>query len=154
MLFRMALVLSTILVPSHAYAKSPITLDSQIFVERVVKSDTGSKVVLEKPKRVVPGDNLVFVLNYTNQGHEAARDFVVTNPLPAAVAFVGGTNGSALVSVDGGKSWGALDQLKIVRADGSVRPAEPDDVTHIKWQMNQSIAAGSGGKLMYRGRVK
>ncbi|HMU22191.1 MAG TPA: hypothetical protein PKC48_07870, partial [Sphingorhabdus sp.] len=59
-----------------------------------------------------------------------------------------------VVSVDGGKSWGVMSQLNVARPDGPFRPAFPADVTHLKWNMNQTLAAGSAGKLVFRGVVR
>jgi hypothetical protein len=84
----------------------------------------------------------------------AASNFVVTNPLPAAVAFAGTSDGLEIVSVDGGVTWGTLGRLRVKRADGSLRPAERRDVTHIKWNLNQPLTAGAEGKLIFRGIVK
>ena len=83
-----------------------------------------------------------------------ATDFSVTNPLPKAVAFNGTSDGTEIVSVDGGKSWGPLSDLKFTRENGEVRPALMSDVTHVKWTFNQSLSAGSEGKLVFRGTVR
>ena len=84
----------------------------------------------------------------------AANGFTVTNPLPKAVAFSGTSDGNEIVSVDGGKSWGRLSQLSIKKADGYVRPALMTDVTHLKWNMKQTLTAGAEGKLIFRGVVR
>lgn len=134
---------------------APLELSSDVFVEREQKRPDGSTAtVLEQPKLVVPGDQLVFVVRYRNVGTQPASKFSVTNPIPKAVAFSGSADGQEIVSVDGGKSWGPIAQQKIVKADGTTRPALPSDVTHIKWNMNQTLAAGSAGKLVFRGVVK
>jgi uncharacterized repeat protein (TIGR01451 family) len=103
---------------------------------------------------VTPGDKLVFLLSYRNGGASPATGFVVTNPIPSAVAFAGGESDGATVSVDGGKSWGILATLRIANADGTSRPAAPEDVTHIRWSFGQPIAPGRAGQLSFRGVVK
>jgi uncharacterized repeat protein (TIGR01451 family) len=138
-----------------ALAATPLQLVSDVFVERqVVKADGSKTVVLEKPNLVTPGDNLVFVVRYKNVGGATASNFVVTNPLPAAVAFDGTSDGLEIVSVDGGKSWGILGNLRVAKADGTFRPALRSDVTHLKWNLNQTLTAGAEGKLIFRGIVK
>jgi hypothetical protein len=96
----------------------------------------------------------VFIVKYRNTGAVAASNFVVTNPLPAAVAFNGTSDGLEIVSVDGGVTWGPLGRLRVKRADGTLRFAERRDVTHIKWNLNQPLTAGAEGKLIFRGIVK
>jgi uncharacterized repeat protein (TIGR01451 family) len=148
------LALIMLIAPAAALAASDVSLSSVVFVEHNVTGPDGkAKIVREAPKVVVPGDQLVFELNYRNGGAQPAEGFVVTNPIPASVAYAGEAKG-AVVSVDGGKSWGALDALKIAQADGTSRPATPADVTHVRWSFAQPIAAGSGGKLSFRGVVK
>jgi hypothetical protein len=63
-------------------------------------------------------------------------------------------DGTEVVSVNGGKSWGVMSQLKVAKPDGTFRQALPADVTHLKWNMNQTLAAGSAGKLVFRGVVR
>lgn len=141
--------------PSVALAHSQVALDSDVFVEKQITDASGrTRLVLEQPKAVVPGDKLVFVLNYQNKSMGPATNFIVTNPLPAAVVYQGTTNGSPLVSVDGGRNWGALEALKIRDRSGVLRNANPTDVTHIRWAFAKPIPAGSAGKLMFRGIVR
>jgi uncharacterized repeat protein (TIGR01451 family) len=132
-----------------------VSLSSDVFVERVETDGQGkNKIVLEAPKLVTPGDKLLFVLSYKNGSAAPAADFVINNPIPAAVSFAGTDSQEALLSIDGGKSWGALASLKVNGADGAPRPARPEDVTNIKWQFSRPIPAGGEGKLSFRGVVK
>lgn len=136
-------------------AANTLQLDSDIFVEREKANADGSQTkVLEEPKKVVPGDRLVFVVRFKNMGASAASNFVVTNPLPAAVQFEATSDGQESVSVDGGKSWGRLAQLRVPAVDGGMRPAAAADVTHLQWTLNQRLTAGAEGKLIFRGIVR
>ena len=136
-------------------AANSVSLSSDVFIERKVEKPNGTTaVVLEQPKTVTPGDNLVFVVNYKNVGSAPATDFSVTNPLPKAIAFNGTSDGTEIVSVDGGKTWGPLSALTYLSGNGDVRPALMTDVTHVKWKFNRALSAGSGGKLIFRGTVK
>lgn len=139
------------LLCAAAMAASQVTLASDVFVERVRHDASGRAVtVLEPPKRVAPGDRLVFVLSYRNGGNEPAADFVVTNPVPDAVAFAGADGAEPELSVDWGRSWGKLSSLSVKSSDGRMRPARPEDVTHVRWSIRQAIAAGETGKLSFR----
>lgn len=152
---KLLILLLATLAPAPAFAANQVALDNIVFVERVSTDASGKqRVLLEEPKVVVPGDRLVFVLNYRNAGGEPADKFVITNPMPSAVRFAGAADASPIVSVDGGKAWGALDTLSVVQPDGTRRPAQPADVTHIRWAFQKPIPAGGTGKLMFRGVVK
>jgi uncharacterized repeat protein (TIGR01451 family) len=146
--------LLALLIPAAAAAADQVALDSEIFVEKIVTDPDGtSRIVLEPTKVVTPGDRLLFVVGYKNNGSQPAADFVITNPLPSAVAYAGAEGNEPQVSVDGGSSWGALAALKVRQADGTDRPATAADVTHVRWTF-ASIAPGAGGKLSFRGVVK
>jgi len=152
---KLLILLLATLAPAPAFAANQVALDNNVFVERVSIDASGKqRVLLEEPKVVVPGDRLVFVLNYRNAGGEPADKFVITNPMPSAVRFAGAADASPIVSVDGGKAWGALDTLSVIQPDGTRRPAQPADVTHIRWAFQKPIPAGGTGKLMFRGVVK
>jgi uncharacterized repeat protein (TIGR01451 family) len=152
---KLLLALFALLTPLTAQAANDVALTSNVFVEKSMpQADGKTRLVLEEPKVVVPGDRLVFVLNYKNLGGKPATDFVVTNPMPGAVAYQGTPDAGAIVSVDGGKSWGPMASLKVHKADGSVRAAYPEDVTHVRWAMKSPIPVGAAGKLSFRGVVR
>ena len=143
------------LMPGQALAANQVALDNHVFVERVSTDAEGKqKILLEEPKIVVPGDRLVFVLNYRNAGAQPADKFVITNPMPSAVRFADAGDTRPLVSVDGGKQWGLLADLSVPMTDGTRRAAQPADVTHIRWAFQKPIPVGGTGKLMFRGVVK
>ena len=143
------------LMPGQAFAANQVALDNHVFVERVSTDAQGKqRILLEEPKVVVPGDRLVFVLNYRNAGAQPADKFVITNPLPSAVRFADAGDTRPQVSVDGGKQWGLLADLSIPMTDGTRRAAQPADVTHVRWAFQKPIPVGGTGKLMFRGVVK
>lgn len=152
----MKLLLPLLLLGTPAMAlANDVALTSTVFIEKDVTDAQGRKaVVLEEPKVVTPGDRLVFLLNYRNTGARPAADFVVTNPMPPAVAYQGTPDGAAEVSTDGGRNWGRLETLKIIEPNGTVRGARPEDVTHVRWSMKQAIPSGTAGKLSFRGVVR
>lgn len=135
-----------------AFAQVPaVALKGDVKVVRQVTENGRTSEKLEEPNQVLPGDKLVFTTRYTNGGAEPATDFVVTNPLPAPVklARVDGFE----VSVDGGRTFGALAVLKAAGADGKPRPAELGDVTHVRWRV-ASIAPGASGEVKYFAEVR
>lgn len=138
-----------------APAPSPVSLTNAVFVERVQVDAQGRRTTsLEAPAVVTPGDHLVFVLTYRNGGQQPATGFAVTNPIPASVMFERVEGDQAILSVDGGRTWGALAALTVAQADGSRRPAVAADVTHIRWSFSRPIAVGEEGRLSFRGTVR
>ncbi|HEX2763088.1 MAG TPA: hypothetical protein VHM92_04470 [Allosphingosinicella sp.] len=152
---KILLALLALLAPAAAFAAGGVSLSSKVLVVHVKAGPDGKPVtVREVPGIVTPGEKLVFILTYRNEGAAPATGFTLTNPIPDSVAFTGTEDKDAVVSVDGGKSWGALASLKVVQADGSSRPAAAADVTHIRWSFARPIAAGSGGELSFNGVVE
>lgn len=129
-----------------------VRLASDVFVERFQTAPGGRTArVLERADQLHPGDRLIFVLNWTaNESH----DFTVTNPVPRSVAFQASTDGREEVSVDGGRTWGPLADMLVHDANGAFRRATPDDVTHVRWRVPGTRAAGGTGQITYRGVVR
>jgi hypothetical protein len=143
-------------IPTAAPAQnSAVSLTSKVFVSREVTDAAGKKKnQLFPPDRVLPGEPLVIMLEYKNNGAKQAANFVINNPIPAAVSYTGVEQPWATVSVDGGKTFGALAALKAPNVKGELRPAIPADVTHVRWKFAQPIAPGTGGRVMFYGIVK
>lgn len=146
-----ALLLGTGLA-APAFAQAPaVALKGDVKVVRQISEGDKTVEKLEEPGQVLPGDKLVFTTRYTNSSDKKVDDFVVTNPLPAPVKLA--KVDSFDVSVDGGKTFGALAALKANGADGKPRAAELSDVTHVRWRV-ASIAAGGTGELKYFAEVR
>lgn len=136
-------------LPLAAQTSSPIALNGDVkAVKVIVEADGKERTELVEPTAIVPGDRLVFGTDYANKGAEAVSNFVVTNPLPAAVRLAPEADPALEVSVDGGKAFGALAALTITNPDGTTRPATQADVTHVRWVL-ASIDPGATGRLTY-----
>lgn len=130
-----------------------VALVGDVKLEQVVKEGDSTRVALVEPKVVVPGDRLVFTTSYTNSGSSAVTNFVVTNPLPGAVSLAPEAVPGGSFSVDGGKTWGALEGLTVADGQGGRRGAVYTDVTHIRWTI-PVIAAGASGRVKYHAIVR
>jgi uncharacterized repeat protein (TIGR01451 family) len=130
-----------------------VSLASDVKVERVVVENGEKHTALLPAVKVVPGEKLVFTTVYRNTGAKPADNFVVTNPIPAAVRLADDGFGSFEVSVDGGRQWGRLATLKVGDGKGGSRPAAAADVTHLRWVV-ATIAPGASGTLEYHGIVR
>lgn len=143
-------------MPTLAYAQAapaPVELAGDVKVDRVVVENGTKKHVLAEPGVVLPGDTLLFTTTYRNTAKVAIKDFVVTNPLPEAVALAPEGADQLTVSVDGGKTFGKLAALRLTGADGTSRAAQAGDVTHIRWIL-PILAPGASGALSYHATVR
>lgn len=143
-------VLATTAFAGAAQAQS-VTLAASVMQEKIVDQNGQRTVTLIPAARVTPGDAVLYTLSYTNKGAKPAEQVVLTNPVPGDMAFVSADG--ALVSVDGGKQFGAIADLKVTGKDGAMRAATPDDVTHVRWNL-AAIAPGTAGRVMFKARLK
>lgn len=153
-LVSIALAISALAGPALAAAQpETVALKGEVHLEKTVVENGASHIVVSEPKVVVPGDKLVFSTAYRNTGAQPVTNFVVTNALPPAVQLAGESVAGAQVSVDGGKTWGALGDSTMADGKGGKRPATAADVTHLRWTI-PAIAPGGSGNVEYRATVR
>jgi uncharacterized repeat protein (TIGR01451 family) len=101
---------------------------------------------------VIPGERVVYTITFRNIGDEPADNVVITNPIDQSLTYVEGSAfgpGTAIeFSVDGGNTFGRTDELTVVE-EGVERPAEPGDYTHVRWVMQNDLAAGAQGMARF-----
>lgn len=132
-----------------AQDQQPIALNGEVHaVIETTDEDGNTQVELVEPGTIVPGDRLLFSTSYTNTGAEPVENFVMTNPLPGPVRLASDADPELVVSVDGGTTWGLLSELSVTAEDGSSRPAQHSDVTHIRWTL-VVVEPGETGRLEY-----
>jgi len=139
----------------RAAAADTLELRNAVFQEVDVKNADGTTHRERVPAaKVVPGTEVIYVITYKNTGKQTAADVVITNPIPAELAYkpeLGpGPSAAPEVSVDAGKTWGALASLSVKGADGVPRAAQGSDVTHLRWRLRTPLRVGEEGTVSYR----
>ncbi|MBB4859104.1 hypothetical protein HNO88_002430 [Novosphingobium chloroacetimidivorans] len=125
-----------------ALARPQVATQSTVYVERVQPDRTRR---LEPADRFIRGDRVITVVNWSRRAGN--RGFVITNPLPAALAYQGSAWDDQDVSVDGGRTWGRLGALRV-----GGRSATAEDVTHVRWRIPPRVQAR--GQIAYSGIVR
>lgn len=140
--------------PQMALARQDIRLDRRMFVERVSTDINGrARRVLESADRAGSGDQLIFVVNWRNEGSRSVRGLAVTYAVPRGTQL--DLNDPAMqLSVDGGAHWGRLSDLWLPTPLGGARRAVPSDITHVRWTVSDEIAPGESGRLSYRATMR
>ncbi len=143
---------------ARAAEEGSIELKAVAEVEvEVLREDGGTDVERVKAATVVPGDEVIYTIYYTNVGDKSADKVVVTNPLPGEMVYVDGSaagDGAVVTfSVDGGKTYAPAGKLTVLDADGNERRAITDDYTHIRWTLENPVASGEGGSVDFRARL-
>lgn len=151
-------ILSTVVLGFAAPAFA-LTASQVVEKEIVVINDDGSEVTRRAPAdTVVPGERIVYTLNYLNDKSEAANDLVLTMPVPGEVKFMEGSadNTASVVtySADGGQSFAPRQALTVQTDEGQWVPAGAEDVTHVRWLVAGPLNAGETGQLVFKGVLK
>jgi uncharacterized repeat protein (TIGR01451 family) len=156
---RFGLSLEVFAFTAMAAAEGTLELTNEVFQE-VEKKDDAGKVRVERvpAAKAVPGSEVIYVITYRNVGTQPAENVVVSNPVPAELAYKGDAgfvrNGAIEVSVDGGASYGALEALRVSAADGTTRAAQASDVTNVRWKVRGAVRPGQQGSVSYRAVIR
>lgn len=156
--FLLSLFLAAAAGPALAQDQ-PIKITSSALVEKTVVKEKGEKEVVREPAvKVLPGEEVIFVNSYVNEGNIPAEDVVINNPIPEHMIYVGesavGKKTIVTYSVDGGKTFGPLLELMVTEADGTKRPAASVDVTHIRWTRTSPLPPKQTAEVEFRARLK
>lgn len=129
-----------------------VSLQSSVFIERLGHTGDGRvERRIEPANKLRKGDRVVLVVAW--RGESSAKSFSVTSAIPRTITYESVSDEAALVSVDGGKSFGTLGTLKIADRDGT-RFASPQDVTHLRWRVSPSAARRGEGRMTYSAIVR
>ena len=153
-------ILTAVLMSSALLGTSAMALTAQQTVERevVVKNLDGTETVTrEKADTVVPGENIVYSINYYNDLDKAAENVVLVMPVPSELTLIEGSadisGAQTTFSADGGKTFASRDEVVVSLEDKSTRLAESKDITHVKWIV-ASITPDQRGSLSFKGKLK
>ena len=155
----MSLLVMTWSPQAIAQEKGSIELKMVAEKEIVVENENGEKEIKrEAVDKVIPGDHVVYTIEYKNVGEEAASSVVINNPVPENMHYVAGTatgdSADIVFSVDGGQSFDKAENLKVMDEEGKERPATAKDYTHIRWNLVDSVATGAMGQVAYRAELQ
>ena len=154
-----ALIVIPMFVALTAIAQESGHLNVRTVVQKVelTINDAGeSEQRLVPANTVVPGDDVIYTITFTNTSDETAENIVITNPISGELTYVEGSafgpGTSIEFSVDGGQTFAAAGDLT-VSEDGEVRIARAEDFTHIRWVMQNELQAGAQGLARFRARL-
>ena len=134
-----------------------LNVTSLVQMEEVSEGENGERLTRLVPvETVVPGDVVIYTTTVENISDEAADDIVVTSPVPEHLSYVAGSAfGPGMLiefSVDGGVSYAAAGELT-VDEDGQSRAATAEDYTHIRFELQDHLAAGAQGIARFRAKL-
>ena len=129
-----------------------VKLEMSVEKQVVVTDENGQEKTvwqaLEGEATVNPGDKLRYQVASSNSGDLSAEDLVVTQPIPAEMTFVIGSQkgndaAEATYSIDGGATFVAEPMVEVTLPDGTkeMQPAPAEAYTHVKWDFTESLEA-------------
>lgn len=152
--------IAALLLGSALASMSASALTAEQIVERevvITNADGSETIKREQADQVVPGERIVYSLNYFNDLEETAENIVMVMPVPAELVYVEGSaeNGTILAtySVDGGQTFASRQDLMVVLDDETKRAAQSEDITHVKWVV-AAVDPGETGSLSFKGILK
>lgn len=140
----------SMILATPLHADAGVILNRAVFVERNDGAPNARRTI--EPANILNrGDNVVLVLDWRTQ-HQS-DGFVLTSPIPDTLKFQRSSRDYQEVSVNGGKNWGQIGQLRIAQG-GGWRYATPEDVTHIRWRISANKATRGSGRVTFRALVR
>jgi uncharacterized repeat protein (TIGR01451 family) len=154
-------ILSFFLVgPVTTWANPRIVLELSTAREVVEKVDGKEVRKIVPTDQAEPGQTLIYLIKYRNDGDETATNVVIDGPIPAGTIYLPGSaseKGELSFSIDGGQTHRkpSLLTYEITNPDGSKekRSASPEQYTSIRWQIPQ-LAAGAKDEVSFQVKVK
>jgi uncharacterized repeat protein (TIGR01451 family) len=157
----LAAVLALVL-PSQVLADSNEDgLTGIIEAYRVVVDDDGNEQLLPAEK-VRPDDIIEYKLTYRNASSTPLQNIVITDPVPPEAVYVADSallpqEGRIQFSINDGESYQAWPiKIPFLTENGEKmwKNASPEQVTHIRWTLDEAIDPDHGVVVTYRASVK
>jgi len=145
--------------PMAAGAALASSVEIDIFQGKAVQTVGANGVKAEKivpTELVVPGDTVVYSYVVRNGGTQTADGVVVNTAVDSNMRYVAGsaTPSGVEFSADGGNRFAKEADLRVLDIDGTWRRAVPEDVTNIRWNLEQSVAPGRRFSVGFRAVLK
>jgi hypothetical protein len=136
-----------------------IKLKSRLEIEVDNVDDQGQSTKKRIPADiVVPGTEIICSIAYHNSADQNTDRAVITSPIPEQIRYQNqsafGEKTRVTFSVDNGESFDLPQNLYLTGTTGTSFPAQPDDYTHIRWELQDSIPALASGEVGFRGILK
>ena len=109
-------------------------------------------------KKILPGDEVIYTIEYVNQGYEAADRVIVSCPIPEGMRYrkfsAVGDGAEILFSIDNGLTFDEPANLIVRNDEGDVTKAKTRHYTHIRWRLLKHVSAGGSGSVSFRASLE
>jgi uncharacterized repeat protein (TIGR01451 family) len=161
--FLWIMILLLPILPSYVGAEEKLDRVSTVFNQVSIKADgKRDRKPVASLSEVKPGEEIVAVLTYRNNGTKPVQNLPLTDPIPNGLQYLSasiskssmGLSANLSVSVNGGKTYGELSRLTVPVTHEEPRPAEQKEVTHVRWIITSDIAPGEEIYVSLRTQMK
>lgn len=150
------LLIGALILPFSAWAAPEISLSVRAEIEKTVEEDGKQVVKRVEASKVEPGQEVIYVVSYSNTSDEGAFNVKLNNQIPQNTTYkpdsAWGNNAELQFSIDNGQSF-KKPSLLIYEVDNNgekeERKASPDKYTNIRWIVKE-IPGQSKGEVGFR----
>ena len=133
--------------PAGYSSGAQVAFETALFVEHSSWKHGRPVHAIEPASRLAHGDHVVAMETWYRLGGRGG--FAVNNPIPHGLLWQASAGADGEVSVDGGRTWGRLGDLRVAG-----RPATGADVTNARWHVDPEAAETGSGTIAYAGVVR
>jgi len=130
-------------------AADPVQIETALVAEvRVESLEQGRPVVRFQPATaIVQGTTVYYTVRIHNPTPAPVRDVVTVQRVPVNTSYVigsaAGPAAEVTFSIDGGQTFGAENDLRIIEPTGVERRPLATEYTHIRWRLRNALAPGA-----------
>jgi len=152
-----SLFFSLFAVPAQA-EEGAIRFSNNAYKQEISTDKDGKKQFnFVEPKLVLPGDVILYEIEFENVSDQVISDIVVNNPLPNNSKYrAGSAQGKSTqitFSVDG-NNYKKAEGLVVKDKAGKSWLAKPEDYQAIRWVYKQALKPGEKSKVSYKTEIK
>lgn len=158
-LFTMFIILmSTALAPVSAMAEEgAIKLTNKAMKQVITVNDKGEREIkFVEPKTVIPGDVILYTIEFENVSTHSASNIVIDDPMPNNSYYrdgsASGANTDIRFTTDGSK-YDVAENLFVTEA-GKKRLATAKDYTGIRWVYKAQLKPGEKQSVSFKTQIK
>src|SRR5262245_9821349 len=105
--------------------------------------------------KVLPGDDVVWVITASNRCAKPAEKVVVANNVPEHMSYIDGSaQGPADITYSiNTRDFAKQSDLTVGEANGTSRRARADEIKAIRWVLSAPLPTGGSASVRYRAKV-
>lgn len=147
----------TFVVTQVAAEEGAIRLSNNAMKQTVVVNDKGEREIrFVEPTSVVPGDVILYTIEFENIGKEAASNIVIDDPVPNNSFYRDGSakgdNTKILFSVDG-ENFDVAENLFVTKS-GVKTLADNKDYRSLRWIYTVPLKPGEKKSVSFKTQIK